>query len=35
MMNVDVRETPLIGLFRWTVGWRGVLVAWGEPHGQP
>lgn len=35
LVNVDVRETSLIGLFCWTVGWWEVLVAWGEPHGQP
>lgn len=35
LVNVDVRENVPIGLFCWTVGWWEVLVAWGEPHGQP
>lgn len=35
MVNVDVRRNIPIGLFCWTVGWWEVLVAWGEPHGQP
>lgn len=35
MVNVYAHETSLIGLSRWTVGWREVLVAWREPHDQP
>lgn len=35
MVNVDVRETSLIGLFVGLSAGGKSLVAWREPHDQP